>query len=119
MKREYVLPDLLATMTADALFAGKSQPSPAQPVGRKPGSFFSRWFSAAPARGTQVAGSPSLALDDDWVGGWYARTRLLQAATLARIAERKQVAAQAAPGNAEGGAPAVRVDVVTQMKDFS
>jgi len=121
MKREYVLPDLLATMTADALFAGKSQKSAAKPADRKPGSFFSRWFKAAPARGTPVAGSPapSLALDDDWVGGWYARTRLLQAATLAAFAERKPGPAHAAAGNAEGGAPALRVDVVTQMKDFS
>jgi hypothetical protein len=121
MKREYVLPDLLATMTADALFAGNSQPSATKPVGRKPSSFFSRWISAAPARGTQVAGSPapSLALDDDWVGGWYARTRLLQAATLARFAERKPAAGGSTSGTAEGGAPVLRVDVVTQMKDFS
>jgi hypothetical protein len=111
MKREYVLPDLLATMTADALFAGKSQPSAAKPVGGKPGSFFSRWFSAAPAQ--------SLALDDDWVGGWYARTRLLQAATLARYPERKPAAARSTAGHAEGGGPALSVDVVTQMKDFS
>ena len=29
MKREYVVPDLLATMTADALFAGRPEPQAA------------------------------------------------------------------------------------------
>ena len=121
MKREYVLPDLLATITADALFAGKSQKSAAKPADRKPGSFFSRWFKAAPARGTPVAGSPapSLALDDDWVGGWYARTRLLQAATLARFPERKPAAVGSTAGKADAARPAPTVDVVTQLKDLS
>jgi hypothetical protein len=117
MKREYVLPDLLASMTADALFAGTAPKSAAKPVGRKQASLFRRWFKP-----TQVGGhinAPNLSLDDDWVGGWYARTRLLQAATLAQARESRPAGPESAPRIAEAGGHELTVDCVTQMKDFS
>src|SRR6267378_511009 len=92
MKRINVSPDLLASMTADALFGGRSNQRPAEPAGPKPTrtSRLGRWFKPRPA--SPAASKPSsargLTLDDDWVGGWYARTRQLQAATLANFAER-------------------------------
>jgi hypothetical protein len=119
MKREYVVPDLLASMTADALFAGKPELQPMQPAGRERPSIFSlgRWFRADPAA-SDAAVQPraqSLALDDDWVGGWYARTRLLQAATLADAQARNK----AASTEVAGGETNFSADVVTQVKDFS
>ena len=91
MKRINVSPDLLSAMSAAALFAGSPRQRLAEPVDPKRGSIFSlgRWFKPAPAARAATKGSPapSLTLDDDWVGGWYARTRLLQAATLAHWPE--------------------------------
>ena len=92
MKREYVIPDLLASITADTLFAdgpltrpvhsaGSSQPSAMQRL--------SRWFKRAPEAVVGTTAAPATArhtLTDDWAGGWYARTRLLQATTLANHA---------------------------------
>lgn len=119
MKREYVVPDLLASMTADALFAGKPELQPVQSAGREQPSIFSlgRWFKAEPAPGDAAVEprAPSLALDDDWVGGWYARTRLLQAATLADAQARNKAASKEV---AVGGTN-FSADVVTQVKDFS
>jgi hypothetical protein len=116
MKREHVVPDLLASITADALFAGKPQPKAVEPAARKQGSIFSlgRWFKAA---ATPPVGSraPRLTLDDDWVGGWYARTRLLQAATLAN----QPAYGKAAATEIAGGETGISADVVTQVKDFS
>jgi hypothetical protein len=123
MKREHVVPDLLASMTADALFAGKPELQAVQPAPREQPSIFSlgRWFKAEPApSGAAVASrAPSLTLDDDWVGGWYARTRLLQAATLAHLPERNAAGANPSSGDVEGGGSKDGVDVVTQIKDFS
>ncbi len=127
MKREQVVPDLLASLTADALFAGTPRPNgPATPA-RKQGSALSlgRWFKSAPdqkAAATKPPGKPPVArltLDDDWVGGWYARTRLLQAATLANLPEGTAAVAHTGPGTAETGRPNDAVDVLTQVKDFS
>jgi hypothetical protein len=119
MKREQVAPDLLAAMTADALFAPKPNVPAAQPAGHKPGSIFSlgRWFKTAPG-GIAAAVGPQtsrLTLDDDWVGGWYARTRLLQAATLAKLAARDSTAST----QVAGGETRTCADVVSQVKDFS
>ena len=116
MKRELVTPDLLAAMTADALFAGKPQ-GPAGPTARKRGSIFSlgRWFKPT-AGDVSVAAKPQASrktLDDDWVGGWYARTRLLQAATLANVGET------AAATDAADGKDKVTAKVITQVRDLS
>jgi hypothetical protein len=119
MKREQVTPDLLASMTADALFAGRPELQAVQPASREQRSICSlgRWFKVEPAHSAAPVESraPRLTLDDDWVGGWYARTRLLQAATLANAAGR------AKPASAEvaGGATSFSADLVTQIKDFS
>jgi hypothetical protein len=47
-----------------------------------------RWFKRAPDAASnappRVAGGDTLT--DDWAGGWYARTRLLQATTLSQHA---------------------------------
>ena len=90
MKREYVIPDLLASLTADALFAGAPRGnSEAMPAATGPSTLqrLSQWFKRAPATDSSLAGvSPRHTLSDDWVGGWYARTRLLQSATLAQHA---------------------------------
>ena len=91
MKRQYVIPDLLASLTADALFAGtprrdeRAMPGPTQPTAMER---LSRWFQRAPDAASNAM--PRVAahdtLTDDWAGGWYARTRLLQATTLAQHA---------------------------------
>ena len=117
MKRELVIPDLLAAMTADALFAGKPQGPAVPPTARKRGSVFSlsRWFKPTPGH-VSVAAKPQasrLTLDDDWVGGWYARTRLLQAATLANVGET------AASPDAADGKDKVTAKVITQVRDLS
>ena len=123
MKREYVVPDLLASMTADALFAGKPELQAVQPAPRVQPSIFSlgRWFKSEPAHsGAAIARrAPGLALDDDWVGGWYARTRLLQAATPANLPEGSGASANPSSSGVEGGRSKEIVDVVTQIKDFS
>ena len=91
MKRQYVIPDLLASLTADALFAGSPRryenagPEVSQPTAMQR---LSRWFKRAPDAAldaTQRAPARD-SLTDDWAGGWYARTRLLQATTLAQHA---------------------------------
>ena len=118
MKREYVAPDLLATMTADALFS-RPEPQAGQPGGPKQRSIFSlrRWFKAAPRQATSPAGprTARLTLDDDWVGGWYSRTRLLQAATLANVPAR----AEATSTEVADGEARISADVVSQVKDYS
>ena len=91
MKRQYVIPDLLASLTADALFAGSprrddraaakaTEPTATQRLGR----WFRRAAEAA-SNATPRVVTPDT-LTDDWAGGWYARTRLLQATTLAQHA---------------------------------
>jgi len=120
MKREFVLPDLLAVMTADALFALPPKAPAVHPAPDKQHSIFSlgRWFKAAPARDTATAGpqAPRLTLDDDWVGGWYARTRLLQAATLANNVAARDKTAQT---EGAGGGTRISADVLGQVRDFS
>ena len=90
MKREYVIPDLLASLTADALFGGARRGNAeAMPAVTGPSTLqrLSRWFKRAPATDSSLASvRPRHTLTDDWAGGWYARTRLLQAATLAQHA---------------------------------
>lgn len=91
MKRQYVIPDLLASLTADALFAGtprrdeRSGPAATLPSAMQR---LSRWFKRAPdaALDATPRGPARATLTDDWAGGWYARTRLLQATTLAQHA---------------------------------
>jgi hypothetical protein len=123
MKRINVSPDLLASMTADALFGGRSNQRPAEPAGPKrvKTSRLGRWFKPRPAN--PAASKPSsargLTLDDDWVGGWYARTRQLQAATLANFAERSAARTDSVASDVDGGESKAAVDVVTQIKDFS
>ncbi len=117
MKREIVVPDLLAAMTADALFAGKPQEPPQ--FRRPPGSGDRFLVSAAGSSGRRVRAlavkpqASRLTLDDDWVGGWYARTRLLQAATLANVGET------AASPDAADGKDKVTAKVITQVRDLS
>jgi hypothetical protein len=125
MKREQVVPDLLASITADALFAGVARPNGTATPARKQASVFSpgRWFKSAPDQKTVATKPPGkgpiapLTLDDDWVGGWYARTRLLQAATLANLPEGTAPVAHTGPGTTK--TPNDAVDVLTQVKDFS
>ena len=91
MKREYVIPDLLARLTADALFSGSPRRNATAPAAASPPSALERighWFRRAP-EAVADSSQPSAArvtLTDDWSGGWYARTRLLQATTLAQHA---------------------------------
>jgi hypothetical protein len=119
MKREYVVLDSLASMTADALFAPKPELRAAEPADREQRSICSigRWFKAATRQATSPAGprTARLTLDDDWVGGWYARTRLLQAATLANVPAR----AEATSTEAADGETRISADVVSQVKDYS
>jgi len=115
MKRELVIPDLLAAMTADALFTGNPQGPAAPTTAQKRESVFSlgRWFKRAPGQSPEVRPASRLTLDDDWVGGWYARTRLLQAATLANAGET------AATPDAPDGEDRVTAKVITQVRDLS
>jgi hypothetical protein len=125
MKREHVIPDLLASMTADALFGGTKPSRPAPPVGKQRSVFnLRRWFKSAEgwqATASKPPESPAtrVTLDDDWVGGWYARTRLLQASTLAQLRERPAGAVSPTAGTAEPDRRTSTVDVITQIKDFS
>ena len=91
MKRQYVIPDLLASLTADALFAGSPRHANATQVtsdGPSAMQRLGRWFKRSPEAATSTApnAASSNTLTDDWAGGWYARTRLLQATTLAQHA---------------------------------
>jgi hypothetical protein len=91
MKRQYVIPDLLASLTADALFSGTTRRDQrAVSASNQPTAMerLSRWFKRAPqaaSNSTPGAGARDT-LTDDWAGGWYARTRLLQATTMAQHA---------------------------------
>lgn len=118
MKRIDVSPDLLASMTADALFDRRNERL-APPEVAKPGSTLrlGRWFKPRKVRRAATKESPAT-LDDDWVGGWYARTRQLQAATLANSPERKAARTDSGTTGVEGGSE-VTADVVTQIRDLS
>jgi hypothetical protein len=119
MKRDHVVPDLLASMTADALFDPRPKVPAGQPAGPKRGPIWSpgRWFRAAPASLAATVGPPAprTTLDDDWVGGWYARTRLLQATALAHGQTRAKTGSTGEAGDATG----ILADVVSQVKDCS
>ncbi len=52
MKREYVVPDLLAAMTAEALFSERSPKDPMESPRRKLNARFLRWFRSAPKQAT-------------------------------------------------------------------
>lgn len=52
MKREYVVPDLLATMTAEALFSERSPKDATESAPRKLNAGFGRWFRSAPKQAT-------------------------------------------------------------------
>jgi hypothetical protein len=52
MKREYVVPDLLATMTAEALFSERSPKDSTESPCRKLNARSWRWFRSAPKRAT-------------------------------------------------------------------
>src|SRR5947207_2133883 len=119
MKRINVSPDLLASMTADALFDDRRNKRRAAPEVASRSSIFrlDRWFKPRKVRRAPTKGSPAT-LDDDWVGGWYARTRQLQAATLANSPQRQAAHADSAAAAVEGGSE-VTADVVTQIKDLS
>jgi hypothetical protein len=91
MKRQYVIPDLLASLTADALFAGTPRHANATPATSNGSSALKRlgrWFKRAPEAAIDTAPDAMSrnTFTDDWAGGWYARTRLLQATTLAQHA---------------------------------
>jgi hypothetical protein len=119
MKRKYVVPDLLASMTAGVPFAPKPELRAGEPADREQRSICSlgRWFNAEPARSAAPVESRALrlTLDDDWVGGWYARTQWLQAATLANAQVRDKIASN----EVAGGETNFSANVVTQFKDFS
>jgi len=89
MKRESVPLDLLAAMTADALFGGSPQLRTAESDARErprrlnPGHWFKSRAGSVTSKPATTGGST---LDDDWVGGWYARSRSLQHEALARAA---------------------------------
>lgn len=120
MKRVNTSLDLLASMTADALFAGRQDQAPAEPPVSKPGSAFRLGRHLEPTRAAVGgAGSPEreVAPDDSWVGGWYAKSRQLQAAARAHLSGRKT--ANAASRDVEESGAKDVVDVVTQIKDLS
>jgi hypothetical protein len=123
MKRITVSPDLLASMTADALFGRRPNERAAEPAGPQPTttSPLGRWFKPRLARRGAIKASSvrALTLDDDWVGGWYTRTRNLQATALANLLEPSAARTDSAPDDVDGGEAKVTVDVVTQIKDFS
>ena len=106
MKREYVVPDLLAAMTADALFAPQPQLRAGEPArAQRAACSLGRWFAAEPASpGASPHGRAKLPLDKDWVGGWYSRARLLQAATPVDAAAGAKPLAAAADGAKPGAA---------------
>jgi hypothetical protein len=91
MKREYVIPDLLASLTADALFSGSPRRFASDSAPASGPSVLQRmrqWFKRAPQAAANSLPKTAVrdTLTDDWAGGWYARTRLLQATTLANHA---------------------------------
>ena len=57
--------------------------------------------------------APRQTLDDDWVGGWYARARLLQTAAFAN-ADRAASSTDAPDDKDE-----VSTKVITQVRDLS
>jgi hypothetical protein len=59
MKRQYVVPDLLASMTADALFSEKPPQEPPKPTLRKLCARLGRWRRSAPKQTTAGAGLPA------------------------------------------------------------
>jgi hypothetical protein len=118
MKRISVPPDLLASMTADALFDRRNERRAAPDVAKPTSTFrLGQWFKPRKLPRAATKGSPAT-LDDDWVGGWYARTRELQAATLANSPERKAARTDSAATAVEGGSE-VTAGVVTPTRDLS
>ena len=90
MKREYVIPDFLAAVTADALLAGRPTLRADEPaaLSRERGPFLLRWLRPwlmrVARRATEVPPLPvQLSFDDQWGDSWYARARL--AAALRRL----------------------------------
>ena len=89
MKREYVIPDFLAAVTADALLAGRptlraDEPTTLPPE-RRPISlrWLKAWVRRVARRATKARSMPvQLSFDDEWSDRWWARQRL--AATLRR-----------------------------------
>ena len=85
MKREYVIPDFLAAVTADALLAGRPTPHADEPAAppreRRPLSrWLKRWVSRVARRATKARSVPvQLTFDDEWGGSWYPRARLAAA----------------------------------------
>jgi hypothetical protein len=86
MKREYVIPDFLAAVTADALLAGHPTLRADEPaaLSREPGPISLRWLKSwvgRVARPTTKARSMpvQLSFDDQWGDSWYARARLAAA----------------------------------------
>ena len=85
MKREYVIPDFLAAVTADALLAGRPTPRADEPAAppreRRPLSrWLKRWVSRVARRATKARSVPvQLTFDDEWGGSWYPRARLAAA----------------------------------------
>jgi hypothetical protein len=79
MKREYVIPDFLAAVTADALLAGRptlrADERAVVPSERRPTSL--AWLKRVARRLAQARSRQpvQLSFDDEWAGGWYARAR--------------------------------------------
>jgi hypothetical protein len=111
MKREYVIPDFLAAVTADALLAGRptlrADGPAAQPRERRPISlrWLKRWMGRLARRATKARSMPvQLSFDDEWGDSWYARQRL--AATLGRSGSAGWYAAEDHGSTAKSAIPA-------------
>ena len=86
MKREYVIPDFLAAVTADALLAGRPTLRADEPAApsreRRPISlrWLRRWVMRVARRATEGPSVPvQLSFDEQWGDSWYARARLAAA----------------------------------------
>lgn len=84
MKHEYVIPDFLAAVTADALLARRpalrADERATLPEERPPMSL--AWLKRVARRLARVRSRQpvQLSFDDEWAGGWYARALHLLAA---------------------------------------
>jgi len=111
MKREYVIPDFLAAVTADALLAGRPTLRADEPaaLSRERGPFSLRWLRPwlmrVARRATEVPPLPvQLSFDDQWGDSWYARARL--AAALRRLGSAGWFAAGEHRSSAASAIPA-------------
>ena len=90
MEHLHITPDLLAAITAEGLMRGGSDQSSEEPAGPRIKLRWRRrvhrWLDAkASAASVFRQSARQLTLDDEWAGGWWARSRKSLTQALSRV----------------------------------